>query len=91
MPKLRNRALRTLPRKVVTGRPVAPEEEKLRLIRALYITVYNSKDSLAPQAVELFHVLGAILEGASVADLLLYRIDGEFKRTVLELDPERKE
>ena len=39
------------------------DKDAIKAIRALYITVYNDEKSLLPQAVELFHVIGSILEG----------------------------
>ena len=56
-------------------------EEKLKAIRALYMIVYNSDESLIPLTTELFHTLGAILEGVKPSDLPLSRVD---KRILLE-------
>ena len=53
----------------------ANSEQKLRTIRALYFITYNSEKSLLPQAVELFHAIGEILEGIPPEDLGLHRID----------------
>lgn len=50
-------------------------EQKLRTLRALYFVSYNSDESLFPQAVELFHTVGEILEGIPPEDLSLCRID----------------
>ena len=70
MSKMRDRTLRkrTGRRRLVITTKVS-DEEKLRTIRALYITVYNGDVSLIPQSVELFHLLGDILEGKSIHDL----------------------
>ena len=48
---------------------------KLRAIRALYIVVYNDEQSLIPLSIELFHLLGDILEGKSIAELEMHRIN----------------
>lgn len=50
-------------------------EEKLKAIRALYIIVFNSDESLIPLTTELFHTLGSILEGVEPQDLTLNRVD----------------
>ena len=70
MSQLRNKAVRkkTGHRRIVLTARV-PDTEKLRLIRALYIMVYNDSTSLVPQSVELFHLLGDILEGKSIHEL----------------------
>lgn len=65
MSKVRNKAVRA----------TRSNEEKLRLIRALYVLVYNDPASIIPLAVELFHTLGHILEGVSPEELELYAID----------------
>jgi len=56
-------------------------EEKLKAIRALYMIVYNSDESLIPLTTELFHTLGAILEGVKPSDLPLSRVS---KRVLLD-------
>ena len=56
-------------------------EVKLKAIRALYMIVYNSDESLIPLTTELFHTLGAILEGVEPRDLPLSRIN---KQVLLE-------
>ena len=61
-------------------------DEKLRSIRALYTIVYNAETPLQPIAVELFHLIGEILEGTPPGELDMHRID---KRTFLkELAPD---
>jgi len=50
-------------------------EQKLRMLRALYFVSYNSDESLFPQAVELFHTIGEILEGVPPNELSLHHID----------------
>ena len=50
-------------------------EEKLQAIRALYIMVFNSDESLIPLTTELFHALGSILEGVPPCELSLSRVD----------------
>jgi len=62
-------------------RNVTSSEEKLKVIRALYIMVYNSDQSLIPLTTELFHVLGDILEGVKPQELTLTQIN---KTTLLE-------
>ena len=79
MPELRNPALR---RKIKPRlRDATTPEEKLRAIRALYIMVFNSDESLIPLTTELFHTIGAILEGIKPKDLSLTQID---KRVLLQ-------
>ena len=56
-------------------RDATSTEDKLRAIRALYIIVFNSDESLIPLTTELFHTLGEILEGITPDDLTLNRID----------------
>jgi hypothetical protein len=50
-------------------------EQKLSIIRVLYFITYNGRESLIPQAVELFHTIGEILEGVPPEDLSLHRIN----------------
>lgn len=62
------------------------DEDKLRILRALYIVAYTSEDSLVPIAVELFHLLGAVLEGTHAEDLEINSIDTSlFLRTVADM------
>lgn len=72
MPPVRNKTVR---RKVVTGQSCLTNTEKLRVLRALYIVVYNSDCSLLPQATELYHLLGTVLEGTPVKELDMRTID----------------
>jgi hypothetical protein len=52
----------------------------------LYTIVYNAETPLQPIAVELFHLIGEILEGTPPGELDMHRID---KRTFLkELAPD---
>ena len=48
---------------------------KLKAVRALHIVAYNSDDPVEKVAVELFYVLGDVLEGQGVKDLALHRIN----------------
>lgn len=70
MPSLRYKTVR----KVAHFRSTT-DEEKVRVLRALYIMVYNAEESLIPYSVELFHTLGDILEGIPPEELDLHRID----------------
>ncbi len=72
MPQVRNKTVR---RKLITGHLTVSDAEKLRIIRALYIVVFNGDQSLVPQATELFHLLGDIIEGKSIEDLRIRTID----------------
>jgi hypothetical protein len=54
-----------------------PPAEKLHTIQVLYMMVYNDDRSLIPLATELFHTLGAILEGVPPRNLDLQLIDKE--------------
>lgn len=38
-------------------------DAKICMIRALYFMVFNAEESLIPLSVELFHLIGNILEG----------------------------
>jgi hypothetical protein len=69
-----------------------PAEDKLRAIRVLYMQVYNDDRSLIPLAVDLFHVIGEILEGISPQKLEMSLLNPkEFLREI-SLDHElRKE
>jgi hypothetical protein len=79
VPELRNPAIR---KKVKPRlRDATSPEDKLRIIRALYIMVFNSDESLIPLTTELFHTLGEILEGIEPDSLSLNRID---KRTLIQ-------
>lgn len=67
---------RTIRRKIKPRlRDATSADDKLRIIRALYIMVYNDDESLIPLTTELFHTLGEILEGIKPEDLSLTRID----------------
>jgi hypothetical protein len=47
--------------------------------------VYNAEASLIPMSVELFHVLGDVLEGVPPDDLQLHRVNKEtFLRELAE-------
>jgi hypothetical protein len=72
VPSVRNKTVR---KKVTTGQSGVTDEEKLRLISALYIVVFNQPASLIPQATELFHLLGDILEGKPFEELQLRTIN----------------
>ncbi len=74
MPTLRKSPLRG--RKIKSRlQNATSSEEKLKMIRALYIMVYNSDESLIPLSTELFHTLGYILEGVEPQDLALSRVN----------------
>lgn len=53
------------------------DRDAIRKIRALYMVVYNSENSLIPLAVELFHAIGSILEGTPMRHIDLRLIDKE--------------
>ena len=73
MPELRHRTVR---RKISTGtRKKVTLEEKLTCLRALYMVVYNGEDSIIPQATELFHLLGDVLEGTPPESLAFNRVN----------------
>ena len=75
MPTMRHKTLR---RRVNTRlRSSTTDEEKVRVLRTLYIMVYNNEDSIIPLTTELFHVLGEVLEGTVPEELTLHRIDKE--------------
>lgn len=78
---------KTLRRRVNSRlRESTTDEEKVRIMRTLYIMVYNNEDSIIPLTTELFHVLGEILEGAIPEELDLHRIDKEkFLRELEEM------
>lgn len=84
MPEVRHKTLR---RKLSANlRPLTTDAEKIRSLRALYMIVYNSEDSLIPLATELFHTLGDILEGIPPEELRLHRVDRDvFLQTYEEL------
>jgi hypothetical protein len=85
---MRNKTVRgkTLRKKVVTGKAATTDSEKLLIIRALFIVVYNREESLLPFAVEFFHLLSEILEGTHAEDLQLTLLDREtLLRTMREL------
>lgn len=81
MSSVRNKAVRKkkvgrkVTKKVLTGHLEVSDADKLRIISALYIVVFNSAESLIPQATELYHVLGDILEGRPLEDLHIRTID----------------
>jgi hypothetical protein len=70
MQSVRNEALRmnTKLRRTIT------DADKLRAIKALYIAVYNSDESLLLCANELFHTLGDILEGTPLDQLIIHAV-----------------
>ena len=43
--------------------------------------VYNSPDSLGPLAIELFHILGEVLEGKELKNIVMHHVP---KQKVLE-------
>jgi hypothetical protein len=47
---------------------------KLRMIRALHITAYNTPNPLEKTAIEFFYALGDILEGQPAEELKLNNI-----------------
>jgi len=51
------------------GLPHTSDTEKIKILKALYMHTYNSDTSMIPMVVELFHLLGDILEGNSLDDL----------------------
>lgn len=51
--------------------------DKLKAVRALHIVAYNSDEPVEKVALELFYVLGDILEGQNIKDLSLHRINKE--------------
>jgi hypothetical protein len=61
----------------MTHRANNKELQKLDVFRVLYFLVYNDDRELAPLSVELFHVLGEILEGTPPSDLSLNQISKE--------------
>lgn len=70
---MNNVVLNRLKRRTMS-RSKSKDSQKLHTIRALYFMVYNNDAQLHPLAVELFHVLGEILEGKSPQDLTLRNI-----------------
>jgi hypothetical protein len=50
-------------------------DEQLKILKAMYMVIYNSPEDLIPYALELFHTIGAILEGTPLQQLELHRID----------------
>jgi hypothetical protein len=71
MPQMRNKTVRRLVSKINT----TDDATKLRMLRTLYMIVYNSEKSLIMQSVELFHLLGDILEGVPAANLQFHCVD----------------
>jgi len=72
MSKMRNRTIR---KAVASPREI--EAVKLDTFRTLYYLVYNDDRDLTPLSIELFHVLGEVLEGTPPSQLSLHRIDRE--------------
>jgi len=70
MPALRFKAVR----KVSCLRSTS-DAEKVRMLRTLYVMLYNGEESIIPLATELFHAVGEILEGVPAEELDLVRID----------------
>lgn len=62
-------------RKITPSTPKISDSEKVRMLRTLYIMVFNSDDSIVPLATELFHIMGEILEGTPAEQLDLNGID----------------
>ena len=59
------------------NKPNGKDTQKLNLLRSLYFIVYNDDRDLHPLSIELFHILGEILEGVSPNDLSLRQINRE--------------
>jgi len=72
MPQVRNKTLRAVKKN---------DRNKLNNIRSLYMGVYNSPDSLGPLAIELFHILGEVLEGKELKNIVMHHVP---KQKVLE-------
>lgn len=82
MPEVRKQTFRRFTSKL---RPTTSDADKLRMLRTLYMMVYNAEDSLIPMSVELFHVLGDVLEGIPPEDLQLHRVSKDtFLRELAE-------
>ena len=58
-----------------TRRKRVDPEKTVQAIRALYMTAYNSEQSLLLCSTELFHLLGDILEGVPPERLNMIHID----------------
>jgi len=58
-----------------TRRKRVDPEKTVQVIRALYMTAYNSERSLLLCSTELFHLLGDILEGVPPERLNMVQID----------------
>jgi hypothetical protein len=71
MQEVRFKAIR---RKISRLRFINDDSQKVRMIRALYIIVFNAEESLIPLATELFHTIGEILEGTPPEELPLHRV-----------------
>lgn len=56
-------------------RKIPTDMEKIQSISTLYMIVFNSEESLLPLSLELFHLLGEILEGRTPKELAMHRID----------------
>lgn len=76
MPGVRNEAVR---KKTVRPRRNGSKKDthKLNMLRTLYFLVYNDERDLSPLSIELFHVIGEILEGKPPSKLSLYQISRE--------------
>lgn len=74
MPEVRNKAVR---KKAVKKRRTGSKKDthKLNMLRTLYFLVYNDERDLSPLSIELFHVIGEILEGRPPSKLNLHQID----------------
>lgn len=83
MSQMRHKTLRKLNPAI----PVTTDTEKVRMLRALYIMIFNAEESLIPLTTELFHVMGEILEGSAAEQLDLNRIDKQkFLRELAEIN-----
>ena len=82
MSELRKQAFRRLTSR---AKPTTSDAEKIRMLRTLYMMVYNAEDSLIPLSVELFHVIGDVLEGVPPEDISLHRVNKDtFLRELAE-------
>jgi len=82
MSTVRKRTFRKLTTRL---RPTTSDADKIRMLRTLYMLIYNDEASLIPLAVELFHVIGDVLEGVPPEDLHLHRVNKEtFLRELAE-------
>jgi hypothetical protein len=74
MPTMRKQTFRRVNSR---RKPTTSDADKIRMIRTLYMMVYNDEASLLPVSVELFHVIGDILEGLPPDQISLHRISKE--------------